>query len=92
MLYSWRNFKISGPLETGDGTLTWVLFGERYDGAIFWSALSVLTHQDFWSRVALVFNTFEKCFSNRQAPSSAYVPFKTVGVWFRDEEGGWYFR
>src|SRR5208337_3941120 len=38
MLDSWHQFKICGPLKPASrGCLTWVLFGQRHDGAVFWN-------------------------------------------------------
>jgi hypothetical protein len=91
MFETWHQFKICGPLEEGE-ILTWAFFGQRHDGAVFWSALSVAKHQDFWSRFAIVADRFDKCFSYRQAPESAFVPFKEVGPLLKGEDGYWHFK
>jgi hypothetical protein len=92
MLDAWHNFKICGPLENRNGEVAWAFFGQRHDGAVFWSALTVCSHHDFWARVANVFQKFEQDFSHAIAPRTSYVPFKDVGVWFKDEDGDWHFK
>jgi hypothetical protein len=94
MLEAWHNFKICGPVREDADGLTWVVFGQRHDGAVFWRILSVARHQDFWQRIGFVFEMFDTVHSHATAPAESFASFKDVGVWFENPEnkGEWFFK
>lgn len=94
MLEAWKNFKICGPVMDDEDGVEWVVFGQRQDGAVFWRTLFVARHQDFWSRIALVFERFDAMHAHQGAPEKSYVPFEEVGVWFDSTKrnGEWRFK
>lgn len=92
MLDAWHNFKICGPVRDDAEGLTWVVFGQRHDGAVFYRILFVASGQDFWETAALVFEYFDMLHGHQAAPGWSYVSFKDVGVWFKSSEGEWFFK
>lgn len=109
MLDAWHEFKICGPIEIDHKKagydyreVVWVIFGQRHDGAVFWSTVSILGDERtdfgsdfaevFWVKAGIIFQRFEERFSHEEASEKSYVAFKDVGIWFKDEDGHWYFK